>query len=127
MSKMRKWMVPAGCVLAAGGYAAVFLAHGDVAMAAWSAGVMLAYGGVLLAFSRRSEVAALLRDSARDERQVQISLRASALTGYGIVLVAVAMSFVELARGRDPGPWGLICLVAGLTYVSSTVVLSRLS
>ena len=33
------------CVLAAGGYAAVFLAHGDVATAAWSAGIMLAYGG----------------------------------------------------------------------------------
>jgi hypothetical protein len=103
---MRKWLVPATCVLAAGGYTAVFLARGDVATAVWAAGIMLAYGAVLVAFSRRSEVAALLRDSGHDERQVQINLRASALTAYSVILLAVVMGFVELARGRDPGPWG---------------------
>jgi hypothetical protein len=36
---------------------------------------------------------------------VQINLRASALTAYSVILVAVVMAFVELARGRDPGPW----------------------
>jgi hypothetical protein len=125
MRKMRKWLVPATCVLAAGGYAAVFLARGDVATAVWAAGIMLAYGAVLVAFSRRSEVAALLRDSGHDERQVQINLRASALTAYSVILLAVVMGFVELARGRDPGPWGVICAVAGLTYLVSIVVLSR--
>ena len=35
VSTVRKWLVPGGCVLAAGGYAAVFLAHGDVSTAAW--------------------------------------------------------------------------------------------
>jgi hypothetical protein len=122
---MRKWLVPATCVLAAGGYTAVFLARGDVATAVWAAGIMLAYGAVLVAFSRRSEVAALLRDSGHDERQVQINLRASALTAYSVILLAVVMGFVELARGRDPGPWGVICAVAGLTYLVSIVVLSR--
>jgi hypothetical protein len=125
MSKMRKWVVPAGCVLAAGGYAAVFLAHGDVSSAAWSAGIMLAYGAVLVAFSRRSEVAALLRDTARDERQAQINLRASALSAYAVILVAIVMVFVELGQGRDPGPWGLICAVIGVSYLGSVVVLSR--
>jgi hypothetical protein len=125
MRKMRKWLVPATCVLAAGGYAAVFLARGDVATAVWAAGIMLAYGAVLVAFSRRSEVAALLRDSGHDERQAQINLRASALTAYSVILLAVGMGFVELARGRDPGPWGVICAVAGLTYLVSIIVLSR--
>jgi hypothetical protein len=125
MRKIRNWLVPATCVLAAGGYAAVFLARGDVATAVWAAGIMLAYGAVLVAFSRRSEVAALLRDSGHDERQVQINLRASALTAYSVILLAVVMGFVELARGRDPGPWGVICAVAGLTYLVSIVVLSR--
>jgi len=50
MRKMRKWLVPATCVLAAGGYTAVFLARGDVATAVWAAGIMLAYGAVLVAF-----------------------------------------------------------------------------
>jgi len=50
---------------------------------------------------------------------------ASALTAYSVILLAVVMGFVELARGRDPGPWGVICAVAGLTYLVSIVVLSR--
>ena len=78
-------------------------------------------------FSRRSEVATLLRDSGHDERQARISLRASALTAYAVILVAVAMSFVELARGHQPGPWGVICAVAGLTYITSIFVLTRRS
>jgi Predicted membrane protein (DUF2178) len=125
MRKARKWLVPAACLLAAGGYAAVFLTHGNVAAAAWSAGIMLAYGAVLVAFSRRSEVAALLRDTAHDERQVQINLRASALTAYVVILVAIAMTFVELASGREPGAWGVICAVAGLSYLASVVILAR--
>lgn len=67
MSKVRRFAVPAFCVLAAGGYAAVYLAHHDVAMAIAGAAIMLAYGAVLVVFSRRSEVAALLRDTAQDE------------------------------------------------------------
>jgi hypothetical protein len=51
MSRIRRFAVPALCVLAAGGYAAVFLAHHDVAMAIAGgrhhAGVRSCPGGVL--------------------------------------------------------------------------------
>lgn len=77
MSRVRRFAVPAFCVLAAGGYAAVYLARHDAVMAVAGAAIMLAYGVVLVVFSRRSEVAALLRDTANDERHALINLRAA--------------------------------------------------
>jgi hypothetical protein len=50
---VRRWAAPALCVLAAGGYLAVFLSTGQVATAIWTAAIMLAYGTVLVIFSRR--------------------------------------------------------------------------
>ena len=76
MSRLRKYSVPAFCVLAAAGYAAVFLAHHDVPMAIAGVVIMLGYGTVVTVFSRRSEVAALLSDTAHDERHAQISRQA---------------------------------------------------
>lgn len=125
MSRLRKYSVPAFCVLAAGGYVAVFLAHHDVPMAIAGAVIMLGYGAVVTVFSRRSEVAALLSDTAHDERQAQINLRASALALYAAVTVAVVMAFVGLARTGNAGDWGVMCAVLGLGYVSGIVVFSR--
>lgn len=121
----RRWAIPAFCLLAAGGYLVVFLSTGKVALAIESAAIMLAYGGTLVFFSRRSEVAAILRDDARDERRAAINLRASALALQVLVAVAVTMSFIELASGRGPGTWGTICAVSGATYIVGAIVFSR--
>ena len=125
VSRVRRFAVPAFCVLAAGGYAAVFLAHHDVAMAIAGAAIMLAYGAVLVVFSRRSEVAALLRDTANDERHAQINLRASALALYAVVTVAVVMTFINLARDGNPGTWGNVCAILGVAYIAGIVLFSR--
>jgi hypothetical protein len=55
MSRVRGFVVPAFCVLAAGGYAAVYLAHHDVAMAIAGAALILgaAYIAGVVLFSRR--------------------------------------------------------------------------
>jgi uncharacterized membrane protein len=125
MSGARRWVVPAVCVLAAGGYLAVFLSTGKVALAIACAAIMLAYGAVLVIFSRRSEVAAILRDDPRDERRLAINLRASAVSLQVIAVVAVTMAFIELARGRDPGSWGTICAVAGGSYIVGVIFFAR--
>lgn len=125
MSVVRRFAVPAVCVLAAGGYAAVFLAHHDVAAAIAGAAIMLAYGAVLVVFSRRSEVAALLRDTANDERHAQINLRACALALYAVVTVAVVMTFINLARDGNPGTWGNVCAILGASYIAGIVLFSR--
>ena len=125
MGAARRWAVPAICVLAAGGYLAVFLSAGKVAPAIWCAAIMLVYGAILVIFSRRSEVAAILRDDARDERRAAINLRASALTLQVLTILALTMAFIQLAKGHDPGAWGMICAVAGGTYLAGVIFFTR--
>ncbi len=125
MSRLRRYSVPAFCVLAAAGYVAVFLAHHDVPMAVAGAVIMLGYGAVVTVFSRRSEVAALLSDTAHDERHAQINLRAGALAFYAAVAVALVMAFVGLARTGNAGDWGAMCAVLGIGYITGIVIFSR--
>jgi hypothetical protein len=80
MRGARRWVVPGLCVVFAAGYAAVFLANDRPLLAAIGAGVMLAYGLVLVLFSRRSEAVALLREDAPDERRSMIRTKAAAST-----------------------------------------------
>ena len=122
---MRKWAVPVVCVLAAAGYAAVFLAHGKVADAVIAAAIMLGYGGLLVALSRRSEIAALLMGAERDERRVLIDLRASALALYAIIILSLAMTFADLARGHQLGAWAAVAGVGGAAYLAGIVIFSR--
>jgi hypothetical protein len=127
MHRNRRWVVPALCVVFAIGYAAVFLANDEPLAATLGAGLMLAYGLVLVLFSRRSEMLAVLRDDATDERRAMILLRSSATTLYVVVTLALVMFFVELARGHDPGPWGTMCAVGGLAFIVSVAFHSRRS
>jgi hypothetical protein len=125
--RTRRWMVPGLCVVFAIGYAAVFLAHHRPLLAAVGAGVMLAYGLMLVIFSRRSEAVALLREDAPDERRTMITTKAAATTLYVLVTLSVVMAFVQLARGVDPGAWSVVCGVGGLTFIVSIVYESRRS
>ncbi|MBW8485701.1 hypothetical protein [Actinomadura parmotrematis] len=120
-----RWLVPATCVLLAAAYAVVFLLNDEPAMAAVGAGVMLAYGAFLLLFGGRSEAVALLGGKEGDERRRLIALRASAATGQLLVVVAVAMLFVKLAQGDDPGAWATICAVGGAAFITSIVYYTR--
>ena len=123
----RRWAVPVLCVVFAVAYAAVFLAHHRPALAAAGAGVMLAYGAVLVIFSGRSEAVALLRDDGRDERRTVITTKAAATTFYLLVTLSVVMLFTQLARGVDPGTWGVVCAVGGFGFVVSLIWESRRS
>jgi drug/metabolite transporter (DMT)-like permease len=127
MKSARRWLVPGLCVVFAAAYAAVFLAHDRPLLAAVGAGVMLAYGIVLVVFSRRSEAVALLREDAPDERRTMITTKAAATTLYVLVVLALTMVFVQLARGEDPGAWAVICGVGGLTFIVSIGYESRRS
>ena len=127
MKNARRWLVPGLCVFFAIAYAAVFLYRHNPVSAAIGAGVMLAYGLVLVIFSRRSETVALLREDAPDERRSMITTRAAASTLYALVVLALVMVFVRLARGEDPGAWGVVCAVAGLVFLVSVAYHSRRS
>jgi amino acid permease len=127
MKSTRRWLVPGLCVLLAIAYTVVFLMHDQPMLAVIGAGVMLAFGLVLVIFSRRSETVALLREDAPDERRALITTKAAATTMYVMVGVSVVMAFVQLARGVSPGPWGVICSIGGAVFIVSLAYESRRS
>lgn len=123
----RRWLVPGLCLVFAIAYAVVFLIHDRPLLAVVGAGVMLAYGLVLVIFSRRSEAVALLREDGSDERRRLITTKAAATAFYAVVTLSVTMVFVQLARGADPGTWSTVCGVGGLVFIASIVYESRRS
>ena len=119
-----RWSVPIICLLAAGGYLGVFAARGKVWDGLATSGIMLGYGTVLLLFRRRSEIAAVLSGHRTDERRQQINLRACTFSMNVIAVVALAAAFADLARGRDTGAWGVICVVGGGSYLAGVAIYS---
>jgi hypothetical protein len=120
-----RWRVPAGCALAAGVYLGVFLAQGKPVLAMAASGIMIVYGAILLLARGRSDVAAVLSEYRTDERRQQINLRAALLSVNIAALAAVTGAIVELAAGHDPGAWGIMCVVIGVSYVAGVFLYSR--
>jgi hypothetical protein len=120
-----RWVVPAFCVLAAGGFAGIFLAQDDVSGAISAAAIMVGYGLVLVLLSRRNEVAAILRSEGRDERRASIDLKASALALRIVVVLAAVMFCTQLAEGHGGGAWEAVLVTAGVSYIAAIAYLSR--
>uniref|UniRef100_UPI002F915E93 DUF2178 domain-containing protein n=1 Tax=Streptomyces melanogenes TaxID=67326 RepID=UPI002F915E93 len=121
----QRWGVPALGLAMGVGYIAIFLARNEPAMAATGFVVMAVYVLILVAASRRSEAAALLRGEATDERRHSINQRASAFTMNVLVLVLLTGFVTELIRGNSGHPWDVLCGVSGLVYIASTIYFSR--
>jgi hypothetical protein len=81
------------------------------------AGAVLYY---LLA-GRDSDVGALF-GSRPDERQASIGMRATALTGIVLTAVALGGVIVTSAVDKPVWPFGLFCVVGGLTYLTGLVI-----
>src|SRR4051794_28040034 len=87
-----------------------------------SLGIMAAFGTFIL-FGGRSETVRGLRGDGRDERFWQMDLVATAISGMTVIAVIVGAFVVDLARGHDGSPYGLLGAVAGVSYVAAIVVL----
>jgi hypothetical protein len=73
----------------------------------------------------RGDVAAIMRGGA-DERQRAIDLRATAVAGTVTGLVTLCAAVVNIARtGGDPGAYGVVCLVFGISYGVALAILRR--
>lgn len=114
--------------------AVLLIGGGAVAMAAWvgghpgvSAVVIGAYIVLaIIAFvwsGGRGDVAAIMRGGS-DERQRSIDLRATAVAALATGLVALGGAVVNIARtGGNPGAYGVICMVFGISYGVALAVL----
>ena len=85
-------------------------------------GVMAALGAVFF-FGRRSETLQGLGGPGRDERWERIDVHATALTGLILIVVIIGAFLVDVARGGDGNPYGLLGAVAGVAYIASVAIL----
>ena len=103
-------------LVAGGGVAAATWISGDHGWAIGIAAAYLVLAGVTYVWSGRSgDIAATLR-AGGDERQRGLDRDALALSAQATTVVAVVGAIVEIARTGDPGVYGLLCAVSGLTY-----------
>jgi len=83
------------------------------------------FGGIaaLFFFARRNETIQGLGGPGRDERWAMIDLTATAATGAVLIAVIIGCWLVEIAKGHDGNPYGLLGAVAGLAYIISVAIL----
>jgi hypothetical protein len=70
----------------------------------------------------QGDVAAMMRADA-DERQQNINRDALAMTARVMIIVALIGTIVQTARNLDPGAYGTMCLVSGVTFTVTVAVL----
>jgi hypothetical protein len=70
------------------------------------------------------DAAAIMR-AGGDERQRGLDRDATAVTGLAMAIAAIAGVVIQTARDRDPGGYAVMCVVGGVTYVVSMIVLRR--
>lgn len=127
-SLLRRWWFTGFALLLGVGFLIAGLIADEPSAGIVGLVVMACYGAGLHLLRRRSESAALLAGEIRDERQLQIATRASALTGQVLAVVLVAGMLVSTARGAaDAGTWSALCAVAGATFLLGTIVIARRS
>lgn len=119
----------AAAILIVGGFA-VAAATWTAGDHGWAIGSMAAY--VVLAaaayvWAGRSGDFAMLLRGAGDERQRGLDREATAITAVVMVVVAIVGAVVDIGRTGNPGEFGVLCMVAGISYCLSLFGLRRRS
>jgi hypothetical protein len=77
--------------------------------------------------SRWSDTLGGLSAPGRDERWTAIDLRASAFSGFVVILALIGAWLYELADGRDGSPYGQLMAAGGIAYIVGVLFLRRRS
>jgi hypothetical protein len=103
------------------------IGHVALPLALAMAGIMVAYGLILLA-GRRWDPIAVLGAPGEDERATNLHTRAAAAAAQVLALVMVGGFFYDVARGAlDHSIWPPLGGVFGLTYLVALFLASRRS
>lgn len=111
-----RWVVPGVAVLIGVAYLVAGLASGDTAFGIGGLALMTGLAAVMAVAARFSETAKGLLDR-RDERINAIDRDASLVAGMTVLLAALVMFVVEVARGQDGSPYYHLAALGGVAYV----------
>lgn len=112
-------------VIGGGGVAIATWASGDHGLAVGLVAIYAAAAVIAYLWSGGSgDVAAIMRIGG-DERQRGIDRDATAITGLALAVAALTGAIIQTARNADPGAYGVMCAVAGITYSISLIALRR--
>jgi hypothetical protein len=115
-------VVPATALVFGLAYLVAGLIGGDVGFGVTGLAVMVGFAALIVVLGRSSEtVDGLL--SRRDERINAIDRDASQLAGLAVLLGALGMFVIEVARGEDGSPYYQLAAVGGVVYLIAMVVL----
>ena len=98
----------------------VFLAlwiGGDAIGGVYAAAVLVAFGLFVLLAGARSETIRGLRGDGKDERFRMIDVHATAFSGTILIGTLLVLWAIEVARGGDGNPYGLLSALAGIAYL----------
>jgi hypothetical protein len=117
--------IAAVLVVVGGGVAVATWAGGDHGLAVGLGAFYVLAAVIAYVWSGgRGDVAAIMRVGT-DERQRGMDRDATAIMGVTVVLVALVGTIVQIARGADPGGYGVLCTVGGVSYVVGLAVVRR--
>lgn len=111
-----KWWVPTLSLGAGVVILAVSWLGGQLSVGLISLAVMAGFGLLLLLVTGRSETVRGLT-VGRDERFAQIDLRATAVTGWVLVVTLIVIWLVQIARGHSGQPYDWLAAIGGLAYL----------
>ena len=77
---------------------------------------VMAVFGLFILLAGRSETVRGLRGDGRDERFAQIDLRATAVSGFVLIVALIVAWMVAIARGQNGNPYGWLLALGGLSY-----------
>jgi hypothetical protein len=120
-NRMAHWSVPALGVAGGIAYLVAAWISGKPGLGLALLAIMVAFSAAVVILGRRSETVRGLLDR-RDERIVNIDLRATAASGTAVILAVVVGAVVELGRGHSGAPYTWLAAVAGLVYLGAVVV-----
>ena len=86
--------------------------------------VMTAFGLAIVLVTRRSETLRGLTTD-RDERFVQIDLKATAAAGLVLLLTLIVAWLVQIARGHSGQPYDWLAAIGGVAYVAAVALFRR--
>ncbi len=115
------WATPAVAVLGGILYLITSSAGGHPVLGVVLMAMMFVFAAGLVLAARRSETIRGLMDH-RDERLTGIDLRATAVTGFALILAVLSGAFVELGRGHSGAPYTWLAAIAGVTYIVAVAV-----